>query len=60
MEGHTVSRNKNSTALRPIWEFAVHFECTVKSVLTLVWLSPTPTMAISDMPTGESQGPMEA
>ena len=31
-----------------------------KSVLALVRLSPTPTMAISEMPTGESQGPMEA
>jgi hypothetical protein len=30
------------------------------SVLALVWLSPTPTMAISEMPTGESQRPMEA
>jgi hypothetical protein len=25
-----------------------------------VWLLPTPAMAISEMPTGESQGPMEA
>ena len=44
----------------PVWEFAVHSGCTVKSVLALVWLSPTPTMVISEMPTGESQGPMEA
>jgi hypothetical protein len=27
---------------------------------TLAWLSPTPTMAISEMPTDESQGLMEA
>jgi hypothetical protein len=27
---------------------------------TLVWLPPTPTMAISEMPTDESQRPMEA
>ena len=26
----------------------------------LAWLSPIPTMAISEMPTDESQGPMEA
>jgi hypothetical protein len=55
-----VSRNRNSTALRPFGEFAVHFGCTVKSVLALVWLSPTPTMALSEMPTGELQGPMES
>ena len=47
-----VSRNRNSTALRPFG--------TVKSVLALVWLSPTPTMALSEMPTGELQGPMES
>ena len=51
-----VSWNRNSTAHRPFWEFAVHSGCTVKPVLTLVWLSPTPTKAISDMPTGESRG----
>jgi hypothetical protein len=28
--------------------------------IALAWLSPTPAMAISEMPIGESQGPMEA
>ena len=28
-----VRRNRNSTALRPFWEFAVHLGGTVKSVL---------------------------
>ena len=32
----------------------------VKSVLALVLLSPMPTMAVSEIPTGESQGPTEA
>jgi hypothetical protein len=45
------------TVLRPVWEFAVHSGCTVKSVLALVWLSPTPMMAILEMPAGEA--PME-
>jgi hypothetical protein len=35
----------------PFWEFAVHFGCTVRSVLALPWLTPTPTTAISEMPT---------
>ena len=26
----------------------------------LVWLPPTPTMAVSEVPSGESQGPMES
>jgi hypothetical protein len=41
-----------STALRPVWEFAVHFGCTVKSALAPVWFSPTPTTAISEVSTG--------
>jgi hypothetical protein len=41
-------------------EFAVRSGCTVKSVSGLAWLSPAPTMAISEMPTGEPQRPMEA
>jgi hypothetical protein len=44
----------------PPWELAVHSGCMVKSVLALVRSSPTPTMAISEMPTGESQGHVEA
>jgi hypothetical protein len=32
-ERESVSRNRNSTALCPVWEFAVHFACTGKSVL---------------------------
>jgi hypothetical protein len=34
--GDAVSRNRNSTALRPVWEFAVHSGGTVKSILALV------------------------
>jgi hypothetical protein len=51
---------QSGTALRSFWEFAVHSGCTVKSVLGLAWLSPTPTMAISEMPTVESPEPREA
>jgi hypothetical protein len=28
--------------------------------IALAWLSPTPAKSISEMPTGESQGPVEA
>jgi hypothetical protein len=57
-----VSRNRNGTALRPLRDCFTILVGTVKSVFVLLleWLSPTPKIAISEIPTDESLGPMEA
>jgi len=40
MGGHATApsggQDRNSAALNPFWEFAVHLGCTVKSVLVLL------------------------
>ena len=55
-----VRRNRNSTALRPFWEFAVHLGGTVKSVLvplSAIGRISVPTRWFVQVQLGRSQVP---
>jgi hypothetical protein len=58
LRSHLVERPLNTTNYVPKQKVSAGMRLV--QPFALAWLSPTPTMAISEMPTDESQGPMEA
>ena len=59
LRSHLVERPLNTTK-NYVPKQTVSAGMRLVQPFTLAWLSPTPTMAISEMPTDESQGLMEA
>ena len=59
LRSHLVERPLNTTK-NYVPKQKVSVGMRLVQPFTLAWLSPTPTMAISEMPTDESQGLMEA